>query len=362
MIKGWPQKNASSDLLASSHIRLIATREKELLDRLQKETGEKIVLEKELADLRQKLSDPKDTEEKYKKTLNEASAKLKDFKKEFGGPRVTTAQKRLAKGETEDAEKLFAEALEQGTEQAGESAYELGSLAEQKIEYEKAFNYYNRSVEFEKENPRYLKQAGIMALKMGKYGVAESLLLKSLKAQEKATPHANQNLAADINNLAELYKNQGKYAEAEALLSRPLAARKKAFAPKPSALAASLDNRAPLDKNQARHAEVNPLLISTFTADKIKLAQEFPAEVTDLNNRAALYRNQGRYADAEPLYKRAVAIMEKALPDHPELAAMINNYAFCLRGLNRISEAQELAARAKVIKERREKTIQTGHP
>jgi hypothetical protein len=31
-----------------------------------------------------------------------------------------------------------------------------------------------------------------------------------------------------------------------------------------------------------------------------------------------LYRAQGRYADAEPLYKRALAIFEKALgPDHP---------------------------------------------
>ena len=31
--------------------------------------------------------------------------------------------------------------------------------------------------------------------------------------------------------------------------------------------------------------------------------------------------NQGRYADAEPLYKRALAIDEKALgPDHPDVA------------------------------------------
>ena len=40
-----------------------------------------------------------------------------------------------------------------------------------------------------------------------------------------------------------------------------------------------------------------------------------------LNNLAELYRNQGRYAEAEPLYKRSLAIREKALgPDHPDVA------------------------------------------
>ena len=40
-----------------------------------------------------------------------------------------------------------------------------------------------------------------------------------------------------------------------------------------------------------------------------------------LNNLAGLYQTQGRYAEAEPLYKRALAIYEKALgPDHPRSA------------------------------------------
>ena len=40
-----------------------------------------------------------------------------------------------------------------------------------------------------------------------------------------------------------------------------------------------------------------------------------------LNNLAELYKVQGRYADAEPLFKRSLAIREKALgPDHPDVA------------------------------------------
>ncbi len=47
-----------------------------------------------------------------------------------------------------------------------------------------------------------------------------------------------------------------------------------------------------------------------------------------LNNLADLYQKQGRYADAEPLYKRALAIREKALgPNHPDVASSLNNLA-----------------------------------
>ena len=49
---------------------------------------------------------------------------------------------------------------------------------------------------------------------------------------------------------------------------------------------------------------------------------------TSLNNLAALYDTQGDYAKAEPLYKRSLAIWEKALgPDHPDVATSLNNLA-----------------------------------
>jgi len=47
-----------------------------------------------------------------------------------------------------------------------------------------------------------------------------------------------------------------------------------------------------------------------------------------VNNLALLYQAQGRYAEAEPLYKRSLAIMEKALgPQHPDVAQSLNNLA-----------------------------------
>lgn len=41
---------------------------------------------------------------------------------------------------------------------------------------------------------------------------------------------------------------------------------------------------------------------------------------------------QGKYAEAEPLYRRALAIQEKTLgPEHPKVAASLNNLAGVLR-------------------------------
>ena len=68
---------------------------------------------------------------------------------------------------------------------------------------------------------------------------------------------------------------------------------------------------------------------------------------TSLNNLALLYKAQGQYAQAEPLYKRALAIDEKALgPDHPDVAVSLNNLAALYRAMNRDDEAEPLEQRA----------------
>ncbi len=55
--------------------------------------------------------------------------------------------------------------------------------------------------------------------------------------------------------------------------------------------------------------------------------------------------------EAEPLYKRALAIREKALgPKHPDLATALENYASLLRKTERTTEATKMEARAEAIR------------
>ena len=63
-----------------------------------------------------------------------------------------------------------------------------------------------------------------------------------------------------------------------------------------------------------------------------------------------------RYAEAEPLYKRSLAIPEKALDaEHPDGAQSLENYSALLRETGRGSEAVKLEARARAIRAKRAK-------
>ena len=58
------------------------------------------------------------------------------------------------------------------------------------------------------------------------------------------------------------------------------------------------------------------------------LGPQDPRLATSLNNLGLVYDAQGRYAEAEPLYKRSLAIWEKALgPEHPDVAMSLGEAA-----------------------------------
>ena len=87
---------------------------------------------------------------------------------------------------------------------------------------------------------------------------------------------------------------------------------------------------------------------------------EDPRRAASLNNLAELYKAQGKYAESEPLYKRALAIWEKALgPGHPGLATSLNNLADLYRLQGKYTKAEPLHKRALAI---REKALGPGHP
>ena len=70
-----------------------------------------------------------------------------------------------------------------------------------------------------------------------------------------------------------------------------------------------------------------------------------------LNNLALLYDNQGQYAQAEPLYKRSLAIREKALGrGHPDVATSLENIADLYKKTGREKAAEAFEKRAAAIR------------
>src|SRR6516165_10526257 len=75
-----------------------------------------------------------------------------------------------------------------------------------------------------------------------------------------------------------------------------------------------------LEAGDEARAEV--LFKQALEAKERELGSEHQGIANDLDNLASVYQDQARYADAEPLYKRSLAILEKARGrDDPDVAA-----------------------------------------
>ena len=161
---------------------------------------------------------------------------------------------------------------------------------------------------------------------------SRSTSARSRSARRRSAPTTPMS-ATSLNNLAELYQAQGRYAEAEPLYKRALAIREKALGPDHPDVGTSaqqpgraVPSPGPLRRGRAA--------LQARARDPREGARPRPPRCRARRSTTwpRCTEAQGRYADAEPLYKRALAISEKALgPDHPDVATSLNNLAVLYR-------------------------------
>ena len=124
--------------------------------------------------------------------------------------------------------------------------------------------------------------------------------------------------------------------------------------------AAKLRQQARQLYQQARYADAEPLFKRSLAITEKALGAVHPQVATTLNNLAALYEEQGRYRDAELLYKRSLAIREIAIGTvHPDVANTLNCLADLYREQGRYADAEPFYKRSLAI---REKALGPGHP
>jgi CHAT domain-containing protein len=124
--------------------------------------------------------------------------------------------------------------------------------------------------------------------------------------------------------------------------------------------ALSLNNLAVAYQVQGRYGEAEPLYKRSLAINEKALGLEHPDTASSLQNLAVLYMVQGRSGEAEPLYKRSLAIREKALgPEHTDTATSLNNLAELYRSKGRYGEAERLYKGSLAIKE---KALGSEHP
>ncbi|MEE8446990.1 MAG: tetratricopeptide repeat protein, partial [Gemmatimonadota bacterium] len=103
---------------------------------------------------------------------------------------------------------------------------------------------------------------------------------------------------------------------------------------------------------QSRYGEAESLYDRALSITEAAYGPDHPGVAATLNNLAAFYDQQGRYGEAEPLYGRVLSITEAAFgPDHPDVARTLHNLALFYDHQGRYEEAEPLYDRALSIYE-----------
>jgi tetratricopeptide (TPR) repeat protein len=165
---------------------------------------------------------------------------------------------------------------------------------------------------------------------------------KAIALQEKSEQSID--LAASLNDLAELYRSMGRYSEAEPLYQRSLAIHEAQLGADHPDTATSLNNLAGLYYSMGRYSEAEPLYRRSLAIREQQLGADHPYTASSLNNLAGLYYSMGRYGDAEPLYVQALSLLLNQLgEDHPNSQASLENFVELVEAAVAAGRAGELS-------------------
>jgi len=97
--------------------------------------------------------------------------------------------------------------------------------------------------------------------------------------------------------------------------------------------------------------EAEPLYRRALAIMEKALGPEHPSVAAPLKGLADIDLARGDYTRAEPLYQRSLIILERVLgANHRDVAKVLEKYAQLLHKTGRVDEAVDMEARAKVIR------------
>ncbi len=155
----------------------------------------------------------------------------------------------------------------------------------------------------------------------GKAGAAITLAKRALAIREKALGPDHPDIGKSLNNLALPLQSQGRYARPSRCSSAPSPSVKRRWARTIPRSAPPQQPRRSYTRPKAASPRPSRSTNAPSPSEKRRCAPIIRCRHR-LNNLAGLYERKAGYAEAEPLYKRALAMREKALgPEgHPESA------------------------------------------
>lgn len=184
-----------------------------------------------------------------------------------------------------------------------------------------------------------------------KFAQAEAMYKRSLELREKTLAPGHQALAFACENLGNLYAAQGKQEQAQSYFEKSLEITKKSLDFKRPELFSRLDNLARTCINLGKISEAETLYkqaLSIFKETNGARSKDYGAASSSL---ASIYIKRGHFSEAEPLLKNAISISESINgPQSAALIPLLDSYAEALEKSSKGSEAAKVRQRANSIK------------
>jgi tetratricopeptide (TPR) repeat protein/transcriptional regulator with XRE-family HTH domain len=184
----------------------------------------------------------------------------------------------------------------------------------------------------------------------GRYTEAEPLGQRALSIRERVLGSSHVDVAASLQVLAEIAREQGQPVQAEALFLRARQIWEHALGPDHPDVARSLTGLALLYWLEGRYAQAHPLFRRASQIWKQTLGPDHPRVGTSFYYQAEMCQERGMYGQAEALFLRARQIWEQALgPDHPHVAFSLTGLAWNYATQRKDEQAEALFLRARQI-------------
>lgn len=219
---------------------------------------------------------------------------------------------------------------------AGEEALQQGNYPQAQQHFEAA-----RGELADAADPRLVptlqRLAGLHALQ-GRLAPAESLYAAAIALARQTLPPQAPELIQLQTQAAGFFLDEKKYPQAERLYTEALEEQLRQSEPRTAQLATILDQLADLHRAQGHQALADSL---GKRAMGCKLAAQ-----------AYEHYLQGNYPQAETFYRRALAVQEKALGNHPDLARTCRELGMLYQAVGDLPQAEALFRRAIAVAEK----------
>ncbi|MDV2998264.1 MAG: Photosystem I assembly protein Ycf3 [Chroococcidiopsis sp. SAG 2025] len=275
------------------------------------------------------------------------------------------------KGDYDEAEKLFLQALEVGKKTLGEKHPHYiacqGNLAlvyYAKGQYDRAEQNLLEMIACHGQNSTdsapYLNNLAQVYHSIGNFEKAIEVLQQALKLLREVLEEKDPQIASCINNLANLHQELDRYEEAASFHEQAIAIQQKTLGNHHPDLAISLNNLAHLHHSKSNYVAAEPLYRQAMEINRQVWGENHQSFAVNLNGVATLCWEMGKYEDAEPLYLQSTEILRQLLgQDHPDVATSLNNLASFYKSIGKYDKAKSFYQKTLII---RRQVLKENHP